>query len=428
MAGKTKKIRPTVSNARQGKNGVFQPEHLDTEKGKAAQMNGLLATWHCYQAAGGWMAKMDFSQVEDYFYRTNFEDGLNYQNMKYKKKGNYDRIRDMDEYRESVKTCPESTLYYLGDRYHNAGADLLRLAVVAFLEWREREYPQVKTLDWALHIEDGAPHIHERHDWIAHDEAGNLIVSQEKALEEMGVPRADEAKYQADMAAAQKITDKKQRARRVSQINRYNNRKMTYSEKCRDKMIEIARSYGIEVEDQPREAGQKGLNQARFKTQDELRKQEEARKKTEEAQAAALAEGAKLQGHIWDMKKQRDGLEREIGDMTEFLAFRAQRAAQKVQEDAQASQDAQEVTQAVSAAPEAPRAPQDAARLKSEDEMLKEFRARMGYDAPPEQPRQETPPPEPPMSTTSLADMLMQISNAASRKDAGRDGPGYPGA
>lgn len=272
MAERTKKIRPTVSNDRKGKDGVFKPEHLDTEKGKAAQMGGLLATWHCYQAAGGWMAKMDFSQVEDFFYNRNFEDGLHYQNMKYKKKGNYDRIRDMNEYRESVKTCPESTLYYLGDRYHNAGADMLRLAVVEFLAWREQEYPQVKTLDWALHIEDGAPHIHERHAWIAHDEAGNLIVSQEKALEEMGVPRSDEAKYQADMAAARKITDKKQRERRVSQINRYNNRKMTYSERCREKMIEIARSHGIEIEDKPREAGQKGLSQAKFKTQETRQK------------------------------------------------------------------------------------------------------------------------------------------------------------
>lgn len=269
---KSKKIRPTVSNSRKGKNGVYLPDHLDSEKGKAAQMGGLLDIWHCYQAAGGWMAQQSFEQVEDFYYKRELADGLDFQNMKYKKKGNYSRMRDMDDYRKSEKTCPESTLYYLGDMYHNAGADMLRLAVAEFLEWRQQEYPQVECLDWALHLEDGAPHIHERHVWIAHDEAGNKIVSQERALEEMGVPRADEAKYQADMAAAQKITDKKQRARRVSQINRFNNRKMTYSEACREKMLEIARSHGIEVEDRPREAGQKGLEQAKFKTQDERRK------------------------------------------------------------------------------------------------------------------------------------------------------------
>ena len=265
-----KKIRPTINNARAGKNGVFLPKHLDGPTGKAAQMDGLLHTWHCYKATYGG----DFEWAEQFFYKNHFTDGLEYQNAKHRKKGNYGRVKEMDDYRTSEKTCPESTLYYLGDRYHNAGPDVLEVAVMEFLMWREKEYPQVVTVDWAVHQEDGAPHVHERHVWIAHDDAGHDIVCQEKALEEMGVPRHDEVKYKADMAAALKIKDKKKQASKISQINRYNNRKMTYTEACREKMIEIARSYGIEVEDKPREPGQKGLSQARFKAQDEQHKAE----------------------------------------------------------------------------------------------------------------------------------------------------------
>lgn len=245
MARQKQKIRPTVNNARQGKNGVFKAIHLDTEKGKAAQMGGLLYTWHRYQDMGG-----DFEWAERYFYHCNFEDGLEYQNQKYRKKGNYKRIRDIGGYREAPKTCPESTLYYLGDKDYNAGADVLQAVVMEYLAWRAREYPAVVCLDWAVHVEDGAPHIHERHVWVAHDEAGNKIVNQEAALRDMGVLPPDPA----------------------GKVGRYNNAKMTYTESCRGKMIEIARSYGIEVEDQPREPGQAGLSQARYKMQDTARK------------------------------------------------------------------------------------------------------------------------------------------------------------
>lgn len=247
MAKQKQKIRPTVNNARQGKNGVFQAKHLDSEHGKAAQMDGLLYTWHRYQDTG---LGGDFEWAEKYYYHLNFEDGLDYQNEKYRKKGNYKRMRSMDEYREAPKTCPESTLYYLGNKDYNAGADVLQAVVMEYLAWRAREYPAVVCLDWAVHVEDGAPHIHERHVWVAHDEAGNEIVNQEAALREMGVEPPDPLKP----------------------VGRYNNAKMTYTEACRDKMMELARSYGIEVEDRPREPGQKGLSQARYKMEDTARK------------------------------------------------------------------------------------------------------------------------------------------------------------
>lgn len=231
-----KKVRVTLNNARAGKNGVFLPEHLDGPNGKASQMGGLLNVWSCDSDT-----EKPFAQVEADFYEEHFQAGLDAQNDRHIKARHKNRVRTMDEYRTHKNTCPESTLMYLGDKDDNAGpTELLRVAV-EYLLWRRDRFPQVVPLDFALHIEDGAPHIHERHVWIGHDADGNEIANQEVALAEMGVLPPDPSE----------------------KSSRYNNAKMTYTEICRDKMAEIARAHGIEIDGKPREAGLKGRTQAK---------------------------------------------------------------------------------------------------------------------------------------------------------------------
>lgn len=251
--------RVTTHNGRSGKNGVYLAKHLDGPDGKAAKKNGLLQTWHCDPDKG-----KPFEQVEADFYERHFRRSLDAQNEKHVKGGHKKRCKTMDEYRENRQTCPEESLYYLGGIDDHADPKILWAVTVEFLNWRNREYPQVKLLDMALHIEDGAPHIHERHVWIAHDKDGNEIVSQEQALREMGVQPPKPGK-----------------------VDRYNNAKMAYTAACREKMIEIARAHGIQVTDEPREAGKAGLAQARYKTQDERRKAQEARKDAQDARDMA---------------------------------------------------------------------------------------------------------------------------------------------
>lgn len=334
-------VRVTINNARAGKNGVFLAKHLDSPDGKAAQMGGLLSTWHrdCKTDKG-----KSFEQVEADFYEAHFRAGLDAQNERHKKGGHKNRMKNMDEYRTTHNTAPECSLSYLGDMdaynvlSEQGKAEFRRkllAVVVEFWKWRRDTYPQVVGLDMALHVEDGAPHVHERHVWVAHDADGNEIVSQEKALEEMGVPRADEAKYAADMARAKKITDAKEREKKISQINRYNNRKMTYSAQCREKMIEIAKAHGIEVIEEPREAGQNGLSHARHKTRDEQRKQreaEQARKAADEAAKKAAEdrqrdEQAAQQAREW-VGQVKDALD-EYSETTEKAAKETRAAADK---------------------------------------------------------------------------------------------------
>ena len=138
-----------------------------------------------------------------------------------------------------------------------------------FRQWEREEFPQYKTLDIAVHAdEEGAPHIHRRGVWIAHDAAGREIVGQERALEEMGVQLPCPNKP----------------------IGRFNNRKMTYTARCRAHLAEICREHGLKLELKPRKRSKSGLAQIEYKARQEEQKAAEAIQKAAEAtQKAAEA-------------------------------------------------------------------------------------------------------------------------------------------
>ena len=86
-------------------------------------------------------------------------------------------------------------------------------------------------LDWALHMDEKTPHIHERHVFFADDGYGMNFPKQEKACEAMGF----ELPY----------PDKKP--------GKNNNRKMSFDSEIRKLYIEIAQKYGITIEKIPLE-------------------------------------------------------------------------------------------------------------------------------------------------------------------------------
>ena len=347
--------RVTQNNSRVSKkNGkAFFAKHLDGPDGKAAKMDGLLKVWR--RGVGTWAkgepmetdpAKM-CEGVEAAFYDKYLTPHLSAQNAKHDKSRHKERKKTMDEYRRHPDTCPESTLYMVGKMGNTASPDELWGVFVEFWNWRKQAYPNVVSLDAALHQEQGAPHVHERHVWIAHDKEGQVIVSQTKALEEMGVPRPDEAKYQADMAAARKIKDKDERKKAMKQAALHNNPKMTYTADCREKLIGIAKAHGFEIIETPQEPGEYGLSQARYKARDEERKRDAALKEATELVEAVLVEQDKRAA----LKQEQERLEHEIGDMKEYQVWKAEKeaqaalwqaSAQMAQEDAQEPQDAQE--------------------------------------------------------------------------------------
>lgn len=277
-------MRTTVHSSRQNANGVHRPEHLDEEGTQKEKFVTVLGE-------NGPVSGVTCKENEMAFFERHYRRGLDFQNTKHLKRGQKGRVMDMDTFRQNVKYAPEEDLYQIGSKKDGdvGGRLLLEIALKQF-EWEQEQFPRAQTLEVALHLEDGAWHIHRRKSWVGKDSAGNDFPDQGSALELMGVPRWNEDAYQADMAAAEKLTDEKERKKRIKNINRYNNRKMTYTAACREHFQELCKEYGIEIVTEPREKGKAGRTQAAYITE-QLQEQVDtltAQKEALEKEVAAL--------------------------------------------------------------------------------------------------------------------------------------------
>jgi hypothetical protein len=258
-----KQMRATTHNGRASRKGAYLAKHndrrFDLDKAEHIDQDRTAKNiyWHCMPEH----PEMDFEQVEQAFYTHTFKDGLQAKNAMYKQHGNDKNIQTIEEYRRNPRSCPEEQIFMLGNKDFYIPVKTLEQICKEQLAWEEKEFPQVKVLDYAAHAdEQGAPHIHIRRAWIGHDKAGNAVIGQNKALKEMGVERPDTNKPQT----------------------RYNNAKITYTRKCREHLIELCRGYGIDIELQPKERSETGLTQTEYK----------ARQEDKKAMAAALIQQA----------------------------------------------------------------------------------------------------------------------------------------
>lgn len=233
--------RVTIHNARSGKHGVFKVKHNDrTYQEEPRKTKNKY--WHINKDK-----TMSFEQAEMDFYERHFSKSLAKQNAKYEKKRNYSRMKSMEDYYTNKRTCPEETLFYIGKMNDSAPGSDLWTIVQEQLAWEQKTFPQAKILNFALHTDEkGAPHIHSRKVWIAHDEDGNEIVSQEQALREMGVQAPNPGK----------------------KTDRYNNAKQTYSKTVRDHFTALCKQHGYEIIEEPKEPGKSGLTHFQHILQD----------------------------------------------------------------------------------------------------------------------------------------------------------------
>lgn len=242
-------MRTTLHSGRKSKNGNYSARHNDRQFNldKAEHIDQSKISdnwyWHRYKDID---ANMTFEQAELKFYTDAFSQHLEEQNARYADKGQYKRCKTIEQYYESK--CPEETILQIGKLDSTVDKSTLKSIYIEHVNWMQKTYPQVKVLDAALHVdEQSAPHLHERRVWIAHDKNNNLIVSQEKALAEMGIQRPDMTKA----------------------VGRYNNAKQTFTKACREHFQELCREYGIELETEPQEASKTGLAQLEYKRQQE---------------------------------------------------------------------------------------------------------------------------------------------------------------
>ena len=269
--------RATLHNSRAGKNGAYDPRHNDRSFLDENERPKENMTWHWLRETN---PKLTFEESEHIFYETHFRSGLEKINDKYVKTRQKKRIKSMDDYRKSVRTCPEETLNYLGNvEQDQIDPDLFAKIIIEQIEWEQKMFPQVEYLNAAIHLDEaGAIHAQSRKVWIAHDEDGNEIVNQGKALEEMGV---EIFTYQPDDEGYEKKHGKP----------RYENRKVTYTHMCRNHFIELAQSYGIELVTDTKDASEVGLTLPEYIKREEERK---AKAKAKEIVDKAETEASKI--------------------------------------------------------------------------------------------------------------------------------------
>ena len=115
--------------------------------------------------------------------------------------------------------------------------------VTEFIEKFKAKYGNhVHVLDWALHLDESTPHIHERHVFDCENKYGEIAPQQEKALEALGFELPDPDKP----------------------LSRRNNRKITFDAACRKMLFEIAKRHELELEEEAEYGNRKYLEKQDF--------------------------------------------------------------------------------------------------------------------------------------------------------------------
>ena len=181
--------------------------------------------------------------MERQFYETHYSEFIEKQNERNAKIRHTERNRSIPDLLSSRKTCPEETIYQFGTLDEHASVEDLVLVVTEFIaEFHERFGAHVHVLDWALHLDESTPHIHERHVFDCENRYGELAPQQEKALEALGFDLPDPGKP----------------------LSRRNNRKITFDAACRKMLFEIAKRHGLELEEEAEYGNRKYLEKQDF--------------------------------------------------------------------------------------------------------------------------------------------------------------------
>lgn len=231
-------MRATIHNGRTSHLGAFTPKHNDRNFNinHAEHINPERVKLNRYWNWTG-NPETTFEAAEAAFYEKHIRQHLDAQNARYTAQRHAERVKSMNEYRKSPQTCPEEVILMIGKAGDTIPADMMARIIQEQINWEQKQFPEVKVLDVALHMdEQGAPHIHERRAWVYTDKDGNFAIGQNKALEQMGVELPNPNKPRG----------------------RFNNRKQTFSRMCREHLLQICREHGLEIEEIPQEKSKSG--------------------------------------------------------------------------------------------------------------------------------------------------------------------------
>ncbi len=263
-------MKLTRRNGRSGKNGVYNPKHNDRrfDVENSEHINPELTQkniyWDCYAGIQSAVfcqnpdaEAFSFEEIEKLYYVQHYGDYVDAQNARNEKSRHTERNRTVEDLLKNKKTCPEETIFQMGTLDDHASAEDLLTVVTEFCQEFDRRFgSHVHILDWALHMDEGTPHIQERHVFDARNQYGELCPQQEKALEELGIPLPHPEKPKG----------------------KHNNRKQTFDAVCRELLFDIAEKHGLHFEREPSYGGREYLEKQDYilmKQKEKLTQQEQ---------------------------------------------------------------------------------------------------------------------------------------------------------
>lgn len=156
------------------------------------------------------------------------------QHERNRKTGHTGRDRSTKDLWEDKKTCPEESLIQIGTMEKSVSpAVLAEIAAEFFEEFDRRFGKHIHILDWALHLDEVTPHIHERHVFDCENRYGEIAPQQEKALEALGFERPHPNQ----------------------KASKLNSRKITFDTACRVMLFDICERHGLHLDREPEYGG-----------------------------------------------------------------------------------------------------------------------------------------------------------------------------
>ena len=261
----------TRHNGRSGRHGVYNPKHNDRsfDVGNSDHIDEDMAKrnvyWDCLQGLHdprNGRTYESFEDVEKEVYQLLYREATEAQNARNVKNRHPERNRTPEDLLRDKRTCPEETIYQIGNMDGTVSPEVLAEIAAVFFEEIDRRFGEhVHILDWSLHLDEATPHIHERHVFDCEEKYGYRFPQQEKALELMGIGLPDPGK------PAGKI----------------NNRKMTFDKMCRDLLFEICEKHDLYLRKDPSYGGRAYMEKQEYIIAQQKKKLAEMKAALEEA-------------------------------------------------------------------------------------------------------------------------------------------------
>lgn len=193
-------MKLTRHNGRSGKNGTYNPRHNDRrfDLNNSSHIDSERARknvyWDCYRGYTTAGSREDssqpdfsFEQIELAYYTENYSDFIEAQNARNEKNRHTERNRTVGDLLKNNKTCPEESIYQIGTVEESVPPETLFQIVNEFYAEFDRRFgSHVHLLDWALHLDEGTPHIHERHVFDCKNRYGELCPPAGKGVGRTG--------------------------------------------------------------------------------------------------------------------------------------------------------------------------------------------------------------------------------------------------